>query len=286
MAKTNYRGTVAYIGLGDMGGGIAGHLAEVGVDLVVFDLNPAAIAKLVEKGARAASSLGEAVEAADAIIVCVDPERQVPKVIDQLVPHLRSGQAVIIQSSVPPHWVAEMAERVASTGAQLFDAPVSGSHEDRRNGTLSVLTGASREQVGPLGDLLESIGRPLYLDALGGGEAAKLANNAIMTVTRLAVVESMELGRAYGLSEEKLIEAIKISSGACFTIDNWGYFDDQVRNGLTLRASLKQTVEILDMAEQKGVRMRMTEAARDHSTPIDEQRYRLVAGQDPALVAR
>lgn len=282
MNQTKYQGTVGYIGLGNMGSGIAIHLAEVGVKLVVFDLNPAAIAEVTAKGAHGAASLEEVAKLTDVIIICVDPEPQVPKVVDALAEFLRPGQTVIIQSSVPPQWVPQMAEVVAAKGAKLFDAPVSGSFEDRRNGTLSVLTGASQEEVGPVSDLLNSIGRPLYLDALGGGEAVKLANNAIMTVTRLAVSESMAFAGAFGLSEEKLIEAVKISSGASFAIDNWGYFDEQVRTGFTLRMSLKQTLEILEIAAEKNIPMLMTEAARACTKPIDEARYKLITGKDPA----
>lgn len=174
MNQSKYEGTVGYVGLGDMGGGIATHLAEVGVKLVVFDLNQKAIDALVAKGARAAKSLQDVASSSDVIIICVDPESQVPKVLDGLLPHMHAGQTVIIQSSVPPQWLSDMAERVADVGARLFDAPVSGSHQDRLNGTLSVLAGTSAESVGDVGDLLNSIGQPLYLDSLGAGEVAKL----------------------------------------------------------------------------------------------------------------
>src|SRR3712207_2955080 len=113
MSGTKYKGVVGYVGLGDMGGGIATHLAEVGVGLVVFDLKPEAVAAIVEKGARGAGSLEELASAVDVIIVCVDPEKANLKVINELSEFLRTGQTVIIQSSVPPAWIHEMAETVA-----------------------------------------------------------------------------------------------------------------------------------------------------------------------------
>lgn len=241
--------------------------------LVVFDLKPAAVAAVVAKGAKSAASLAELAAASDVIIVCVDPHGQVMRVVDELAEFLRPGQTVIIQSSVSPASVIEMAEVVAKKGVKLYDAPVSGSHEDRRNGTLSVLTGATAEGVGAETALLESIGRPLYLNALGGGEVAKLANNAIMTVTRLATIESLEFGRAFGVSEEDLAKAVMISSGGSWVLDNWEYFDEQLRSGFTLRMSSKQSKEILETAESRDVRMRMTEAALEHSKIIHEARY-------------
>lgn len=283
MSETKYKGVVGYIGLGNMGAGIATHLAEVGVRLVVFDLKPEAIAAVVAKGATSAGSLEELAAAVDVIIVCVDPEKQVVRVVNALSEFLRQGQTVIIQSSVPPAWVGEMAESVAPKGVKLYDAPVSGSHEDRRNGTLAVLTGATVETVGDERDLLESIGRPLYLDALGGGEVAKLANNAVMTVTRLATTESMAFGRAFGVSEENLAKAIRISSGGSWVLDNWGYFNEQLSTGFTLLMSSKQSEEILETAEGVGVDMLMTEAARDYTKRIDEARYSYLTGQVPPV---
>lgn len=278
MSQSNYKGTVGYVGLGDMGGGITTHLAEVGVKLVVFDLNQAAVDAMVAKGARAAQSLQDVATSADVIIICVDPEAQVQKVFDGLLPHMRAGQTVIIQSSVPPHWLAEMAERAAAVGAKLFDSPVSGSHDDRLKGTLSVLVGASEESVGDVADLLSSIGRPLYLDALGAGEVAKLANNAIMMITHEAVSEAMVYARAWGMTEENVIKAVKISSGACFVIDNWAYFDVQVRNGMTGRLGPKQMEHILETAKQKGVHLSMLEAGHKVYKKIDDARYEYITG--------
>lgn len=285
MSETQYKGTVGYVGLGNMGGGIATHLAEVGVDLVVFDLKAEAIAAVEAAGARGASSLEELVAAVDVVIVCVDPEKQVVKVVDLLAEFLLSGQTVIIQASVPPAWVGQMADSVAAKGVKLYDAPVSGSHEDRRNGTLAVLTGASRETVGAEHELLSSIGIPLYLEALGGGEVAKLANNAVMTATRLATTESFAFGRAFGVSEENLAKAIAISSGNSWALENWGYFDEQLASGFTLYMSLKQSEEILATAEEKNLPMLMTQAAVDYTKRIDEARYTHLTGQEPPAPA-
>lgn len=272
MSASKFKGTVGFIGLGDMGGGIAMHLAEVGVKLVVFDLNSAAMAAVEAKGARAATSLEDLTMEADAIIICVDPESQVLKVVDGLVPYLRTGQTVVIQSSVPPQWLDQMSERVAASGAKLFDAPVSGSYEDRKNGTLSVLVGARAEDVGELNDLFESIGRPMYFDALGAGEVAKLANNAIMMITRLAVSETMAYARAWGLSEENVVKAVKISSGSCFVIDNWSYFDQQLVNGNIEKLANKQKREIIESAESKGIQLPMLKAGLSLSASIDAAR--------------
>ena len=147
-----------------------------------------------------------------------------------------------------------------------------------------MLVGASEEAVGAERALLETIGRPLYLGALGGGEVAKLANNSIMTVTRRAASEAMAFAAAYGLSEDDVRKVVAISSGRSWTTDNWEYQNEQHRNGAVLRLGPKQAREILAVAEAKGVRLRMLEAIRDHGLEIDKARYRLLTGEDPELL--
>ncbi|AFR50933.1 3-hydroxyisobutyrate dehydrogenase-related beta-hydroxyacid dehydrogenase [Gordonia sp. KTR9] len=284
MDHEKYTGTAGYIGLGNMGGGIATRLARTGVKLVVFDIDPNAVDKLVAETASAASSVGELATASDTIIVCVDPEHIVKQVVQELVEHLRPGKSVVIQSSVSPTSLFEVARLVEGTGATLYDAPVSGSVEDRVNGTLSVLVGASPDTVGSDKPLLERIGRPLYLGTLGGGEVAKLCNNAIMTTTRTVASEMMKFAKAYGLTEEDVREAVAISSGASWVLDNWDYFDQRISAGLTLRMSPKQVEEILAAANEKGVRLRMLESVLEHGLDIDKERFRLLTGKDPDTV--
>jgi len=172
--------------------------------------------------------------------------------------------------------LVECARLVESTGAKLYDTPVSGSIQDRLNGTLSVLLGTSEESVGAERELLETIGRPLYFGSLGGGEIAKLANNAMMSVTRRAAAEVMAFAAAYGLSEDDVRKAAAISSGASWVLDNWEYFNEQHRNGTILRLGGRQAEEIIAAAADKGVRMRMLEAIRQHGRTIDEERCQLL----------
>jgi 3-hydroxyisobutyrate dehydrogenase len=281
MSETKYARRVGYVGLGNMGAGIATRLTRVGVEPIVFDLRKEAVEELVAEGATGAGSLEELATASDAVIICVEPSAAVLAVLKGIVEHLHEGQTVFVQSSIPTEMLFEAARLVEATGAKLYDAPVSGSMVDRLNGTLAVLVGASEEAVGEERALLEIIGRPLYFGTLGGGEVAKLANNAIMTVTRRAASEVMAFAAAYGLSEEDVQKVVAISSGQSYVTDNWEYFTEQIRNGTAMRLGPKQAREIIAMADAKGVRMRMLETVRGHGLEIDKERYRLLTGQDP-----
>jgi 3-hydroxyisobutyrate dehydrogenase-like beta-hydroxyacid dehydrogenase len=284
MSKVKYSGRVGYVGLGNMGAGIATRLVSVGMDVVVFDLRKEAVEELVAEGATGAGSLEELAAASDTVLLCVDTTNAVLAVVKELAEYLTPNHTVIIQSSVAPAVVFEAAQIVETTGAKLYDGPVSGSMEDRLNGTLSVLVGASEESVGAERALLEAMGQPLYFDALGGGEVAKLSNNAIMTVTRRAAAEVMAFAAAYGLSEDDVRRVAAISSGQSWVLDNWEYQNEQHRNGAVLRLGAKQVEGILAVAADKGVRMRMLEALREHGEEIDKERYRLLTGEDPSAV--
>jgi 3-hydroxyisobutyrate dehydrogenase-like beta-hydroxyacid dehydrogenase len=280
MSELKYARRVGYVGLGNMGAGIATRLARLGVDLTVFDLRREAMDELVAEGATASESLQELAHRSDTLIVCVDPAAAVVKVLEELVNHLTAGQVVLVQSSVPPEVLQESARLVGETGAKLYDTPVSGSMKDRIDGTLSVLVGASEEGVGEERELLELIGRPMYFNQLGGGEIAKLANNAMMSVTRRAASEVMAFAEAFGLTEDDVRKAAAISSGSSWVLDNWEYFNEQHTNGTILRLGGKQAEDIIATAANKGVRMRMLEAIREHGRTIDEERLRVLTERE------
>lgn len=268
--------TVGYVGLGSMGGRIAMHLCRVGFKLAVYDIDPKAVDRLVSEGAFPVDSLSQLVSNADSIVVCVDPEEVVMQVVEALVPHLRRGQSVIIQSSVAPSLLSVVQKMVAPSGAQLYDAPVSGSIDDRLNGTLSVLVGAKEGDIESDLPLLNAIGHPMFFDVLGGGEIAKLCNNAIMTTTRTVASEVMNFAAAYGLSEDSICRAASISSGRSWVLENWKYFDKRLVDGETLRTSSKQVEHILAAASARSVSMKMLSAVREHGRDIDSERLRLL----------
>lgn len=281
MSNSKFTGSVGYIGLGDMGGGIAARLVAAGVDLIVFDLKSDAIARLVAKGARAAISLGEVVRDAEVIFICVDPETAVSKVIDDIFELARPGQTLIVQSSICPEVVIEASKKARLKGVRLFDAPVSGTYADRQNGTLAVPTGAERKNIGNIAALLDIIGRPIYLKTVGGGELAKLANNAVSSVTRSGVMEAIELALSYGVTEADLLEVLRAGSGNSFVVQNWSFFDELARVGHIVRKQPMQAAEIRKTIKQKDLHLPIIEAHFEPLRMLDIQRYKKLTGRDP-----
>lgn len=281
MSNSKFTGSVGYVGLGDMGGGIASRLVSAGIDLIVFDLDCDAVTRLVAEGARAAVSLGKLVQETEVIFICVDPEPAVSKVIEEIFEFMRPGQTVIVQSSVSPQIVINASEKAKVKGVRLFDAPVSGTYADRRNGTLAVPTGAEREDIGNLAVLLELIGQPIYLKAVGGGEIAKLANNTVSSITRSGLMEAIELAQAYGVAEADLLEVLSVGSGSSFVVENWSFFDELARQGHIVRKQPMQAAEIRKTIRQKDLHLPIIEAHFEPLRALDIQRYKKLTGRDP-----
>lgn len=272
---------VGYVGLGDMGGGIAVHLAQSGVDLAVFDLNADAIARVVSEGAKPAASLAELAAATDIIVICVLDSAQVKAVVagpGGLLEHGRRGQVIVIQSTVVPQTVVDVAAMAASHGIDVIDAPVSGNVEDRLNGTLAVIVGGEEDVVARCLPVLEIIGSPvIHVGPLGSGQVAKLANNSITLTTRLAAIEIMRFTAAYGVSEAKLRAVAKASSADSWVLDNWSYFDDHTRAAHGDNAP--QVCEAVEAGEARGLEMPLSRAVMANSHAIEAGRRVVLAAQ-------
>lgn len=269
---------VGYVGLGNMGGGIAIHLARAAVRLIVYDINPDAVTKIVVEGGRAAASLQQIAEEADIVLICVlDSEQVIDVVLGQngILDNSRPGQVIIIQSTVVPQTILHVAEAASKRGVAVLDAPVSGSFEDRLNGTLAVIVGGDQTVVDRCRPLLETIGNKVrHVGPLGSAEVAKLANNTIMHTTRLAAIEVMRFAAAYGVSEEMVRSVAKVSSADSWVLDNWSYFDAQTKSAIGDDAP--QIRNLLEAADYRGVDLPLCRATADAAPRIEVGRRQLL----------
>lgn len=271
---------VGYIGLGNMGGGIATHLVRAGVPLFAYDTNPDAVQKIVAEGGKAAESLRQITEDADILVVCVLDSAQVLDVVageNGILQHCRPGQVVIIQSTVIPQTILRLADAAKERGVDLIDAPVSGSFEDRLNGTLAVIVGGDAAVVERCRPLLETIGNKVrHVGPLGSAEVAKLANNAIMHTTRLAAIEAMRFAAAYGVTEDMVRAVAKVCSADSWVLDHWAYFDAQTK--LAIGDDAPQIRDALEAAGHRDVDLPLCRAAAGNAPAIESGRRHLLQG--------
>lgn len=179
--------THGYVGLGMMGGAMCARLAEAGLGpLLVHDLAPHRVERVVARGATAAGSTVALAEQADIISTCVPAAEHVAAVVDDLATVRKSGQVLIIHSTVHPETVRAANERVADWGGLVFDACVAGGSDAAKEGELAVFAGGLADAPAEVRALLDVYGSKIF-DAgpVGAGAALKIAVN-IMTYAQFS----------------------------------------------------------------------------------------------------
>jgi len=177
---------VAYIGLGSMGGAMATRLVTQGRDLVVHDLSPDVVDRLVAKGAVAANDARAAAADADVVSICVPAASHVDSVLDAMGDALRPGLTVLVHSTIGPSEVRVLAEKAAAAGAVLRDACIAGGGSAAARGEVVMFVGGLADLSDEVRSLLDDYARAV-LDGgrVGGGAALKVAVN-VMTYAQFA----------------------------------------------------------------------------------------------------
>ena len=209
---------VGFIGLGAMGGPMALNLAKAGFALVVHDIDEAKTEPLKARGAEVAASAQSVAASADRTIVIVETTEQAESVIigaHGIIRGARPGHIVLCMSTIDPFAAQSFADRLASLGIAMLDAPVSGGTGRAQTGELSVIVGGGAEVFAQCQDLFGAMGsRSFHVGPLGSGLAMKLVNNMLVQVNTVAVAEAMVLGVKAGLDPQTIYEVVRVSTGA------------------------------------------------------------------------
>jgi 3-hydroxyisobutyrate dehydrogenase len=212
--------TIGFIGLGNVGGQLAGNLLRNGVDLTVRDLDPARVAALTAAGAKAAGSPKELVQHVDLVITCL-PSPAVSAAVmeapDGVLAGLSPGKIWLEMSTTDAAEVLRLARRVEALGATALDCPVSGGCHRAATGNISIFAGGSRaafERVLPVLGILGQ--RILHTGPLGSASVLKVITNYLCTVHLAALAEALTVAKVAGLDLNMAYEGIRISSGNSF----------------------------------------------------------------------
>jgi 2-hydroxy-3-oxopropionate reductase len=206
--------TVAFIGLGIMGGPMAGHLVDAGFDVVGFNRTPDKVAALVERGGRGADSIAEAVRDADIVAVMVPDSPDVQDVLageDGVFDTARKGTLVIDFSSIRPDVTAALAEQAKAAGLRLLDAPVSGGEAGAKNASLSIMVGGDPADYEAAQEVLQAVGTTIvHVGPSGSGQTVKAANQLIVAGNIQLLAEAITFLEAYGVD---MAAALKVLGG-------------------------------------------------------------------------
>ena len=186
--------SVGFVGLGNMGAGMAANLLKAGFPLVVYDIRPEAMAPLVEKGARAARSLAELGAEVDLAVVMLLNYPQLQEAIlgpGGLGSALKRGSTVVVGSTIAPHQAQALAASLAERGIDYIDAPVTGGKEGASSGTLTIMAGADAPVLEACRPVLEAMSAKLYhCGPVGTGQVAKMCNQIMCGSALVATAAS------------------------------------------------------------------------------------------------
>ncbi|MEU6706145.1 3-hydroxyisobutyrate dehydrogenase [Streptomyces wuyuanensis] len=211
--------TVAFIGLGHMGGPMAANLAKAGHRVLGHDLVPAALEAAAGAGVVPAGSAEEAVSDADVVISMLPAGRHVLGLYDDVLGPARPGTLFVDCSTIDVADARAAHERAVAVGMRALDAPVSGGVVGAEAATLTFMAGGGEGEFAEARPLLETMGKKaVHCGGPGAGQAAKICNNMILGVSMIAVSEAFVLGESLGLSHQALYDVASTASGQCWAL--------------------------------------------------------------------
>jgi 3-hydroxyisobutyrate dehydrogenase len=205
--------TVGFIGLGNMGGGMAGNIQKAGYPMVVFDIREAATRTFLEGGARLGDSPAQVAALSDITFTSLPGPREVEAVSlgsEGVLEGIKPGGIYVDLSTSRPTLIREIEPKFRQKGAYVLDAPVSGGKSGAASGNLAVMVGGDRDIFDRIKPLLDSFGdKVFYAGEIGAGSVAKLMHNMISHGVRQAIAEGMTLGVKAGVEPEALWECVR-----------------------------------------------------------------------------
>ena len=212
--------TIAFIGLGNMGGGMAANQVKAGRTVRAFDLSDRALAKASDAGCMACGSAAEAVKGADAVITMLPAGKHVLSVYEQdILPMAETGTLLVDCSTIDVESARKAASlaKAAGKGFRTADAPVSGGTAAADGGTLAFMVGCDEADFADVETTLAPMSRvTIHAGESGAGQAAKICNNMLLGISMIGTCEAFALADRLGLSAERFFEISSQSSG-----QNW-----------------------------------------------------------------
>ena len=211
---------IGFIGLGNVGGKLAGSLLRGGFDLTVRDLNAALVQSFVDRGATSAASPKEMAEKVDLIITCLPSPAVCAAVMESdegIIAGLSQGKIWLEMSTTDQSEVMRLADIAEAKGAMAMDCPVSGGCHRAATGNISIFAGGKREVFDRVFPILAIMGRRiLHTGPIGSASVLKVVTNFLCSVHLAALAEAFAVAKKAGMDMNTTYEAIRISSGNSF----------------------------------------------------------------------
>lgn len=211
--------TIAFLGLGNMGGPMAANLVAAGHTVRGFDPVPALKSAAAERGVSVIDSGAEAVTDAEVVITSLPNGDIVKACYAEVLPAARTDALFIDTSTISVDDARSIHQQAIERGFAQLDAPVSGGVKGATAGTLAFMVGGEDFAVERARPVLEPLaGKVIHCGPSGTGQAAKLCNNMVLAVEQIAIGEAFVLAEKLGLSAQSLFDVITGATGNCWSV--------------------------------------------------------------------
>jgi 3-hydroxyisobutyrate dehydrogenase len=259
--------TIAMLGTGTMGAPMARNLAKAGFTVRAWNRSRDKAESLVDDGITLADSPADAAAGADVLLTMLFDLDAVRETATQALPALPAGALWLQMSTVGPAGTRELAALADTHGVTFVDAPVLGTRTPAEKGTLVVLATGDPSVHGRCARIFDAIAsRTLWVEGRTGASGLKLVVNSWVTTLIEAIAEAVALAEASGLDPQQFLDAIK--GGPTDTpyaqLKGSAILARDFTPSFALSGALKDTGLILELAQEVGVEMAVTEAVRRH----------------------
>jgi 3-hydroxyisobutyrate dehydrogenase len=214
---------VAFIGLGNMGSGMAANQAKAGREVVAFDLSADALARAKAQGMKAAVSAGEACKDANIVITMLPAGQHVRDVyMEAILPNAPKDALLIDCSTIDVDSARTVSRDASMQGFRAADAPVSGGTAAATSGTLTFMVGCREQDFPEFDEALKPMAKAIiHAGDSGAGQAAKICNNMLLGVSMIGVCEAFALAESLGLDAQKFFDISSKASGQCWSLTSY-----------------------------------------------------------------
>jgi len=281
--------TIGFIGLGAMGGGMARNCVEKGFDLLVHDIRPEPVERLVAAGARAASGLREIAETCAEIVTVLPTGREVEEIVmgsGGLFDHAAPGTLVMDLSTIEPETTDTLHETARARGFRAIDAPIGRLAWHAERGESLFMVGGEKADFDEVEPLLAAMGTTIHYCGPGGsGTRTKLVNNFLAIASCQLNAEALALAKRFDLDLETTLEVIHGTTATNGQLKvNWPnkVLAGDTEPGFTIDLAHKDLSLILGAANSSRVPVPVGAAAREAFTLARSRGY---GGQDFSAMA-
>lgn len=260
---------IGFIGLGIMGKPMSKNVLKAGYDLVVLDVNKAAVDEVVAAGAQTAPTPKAVAEQTDIIITMLPNSPHVKQVVlgeNGIIEGAKAGAVVVDMSSIAPLVSREIAAKLAEKGIEMLDAPVSGGEPKAIEGTLSVMVGGKKEIFDKCYDVMKSMAGSVVLTGeVGAGNVTKLANQVVVALNIAAMSEALVLATKAGVNPELVYEAIKggLAGSTVLNAKAPLVMERKFDPGFRINLHIKDLNNVLETSHEIGVPLPLTAAVME-----------------------